>query len=207
MFERKLALENVAFGQSPFAFEIERGDDLAVQDDVFDIRRVFGDGVDDVVAELFFFRVPVEAGRQLVGRVLHEARKNVFSRRRKRRIGERRNHHVDVGMRRPVAVFRFVVGLLHVLDAGRDRHRAAQVRADSRHALEIRQAVERHVDLAGRSAELVALHAFHEFVGQMAGLDHLGKREPRIDAGGNDVGINLVAVREHDADGASVLDR
>ena len=126
MFEREFALEDVAFAQSPFAFEVERRDDLAVQDDVFDVGRVFGDGVDDVVAEFFFFRVPVEAGRQLVGRVLHEARENVFARRRERRVGERRNHHVDVGVRRPVPVFRFVVGLLHVLDAGRDRHGAAQ---------------------------------------------------------------------------------
>ena len=34
LFERKLALENVAFGQAEFALEIERRDDLAVQDDV-----------------------------------------------------------------------------------------------------------------------------------------------------------------------------
>ena len=40
----------------------------------------------------------------------------------------------------------------------------------------------------------------------MAGLDHLGKREPRIDAGRNNVGVNFVAVREHNAGGASVLD-
>src|SRR5208282_3928346 len=35
LFERKFALEDVAFAQSPFAFEVERGDDLAMQNDVF----------------------------------------------------------------------------------------------------------------------------------------------------------------------------
>src|SRR5260370_22788376 len=50
------------------------------------------------------------------------------------------------------------------------------------------------------------MHAFHEFVGEIAGLDHLCKSEPRIDAGGDNVGVNLVAITEHYADGASVLD-
>ena len=31
LFQRKLALENVALAQSPLAFEIERGDDLPVR--------------------------------------------------------------------------------------------------------------------------------------------------------------------------------
>ena len=34
LLERKLALEDVAFGQAELAFEVERRDDLAVQDDV-----------------------------------------------------------------------------------------------------------------------------------------------------------------------------
>ena len=80
------------------------------------------------------------------------------------------------------------------------------MQAVPRHAFEIRQAVERHVDFAGGPAELVALHAFHEIIGQIAGLDHLGKRKPRIDAGRNHVSVNFVAAREHNAGGASVLD-
>ena len=40
LLERELALEDVAFGQSPLALEIERGQDLAMQDDVLDVRRV-----------------------------------------------------------------------------------------------------------------------------------------------------------------------
>src|ERR1700690_4403210 len=37
LFERQFALEDVAFAQSPFTLQIERGDDLAMQDDVFNI--------------------------------------------------------------------------------------------------------------------------------------------------------------------------
>ena len=99
LLQRELALEDVAFAQSELAFQIERRDYLAVQDDVFDIRRVLGNGVDHVVAKRFFLIVPVQAGPQLVRRVLHEARHDVLSRRRDRRIGQRGNDHVNVRRR------------------------------------------------------------------------------------------------------------
>ncbi len=51
LLERQLALEDVAFGEPPLALEVEGRQDLAVQDDVLDVRRVLGDGVDDGVAE------------------------------------------------------------------------------------------------------------------------------------------------------------
>src|SRR5436190_15899071 len=59
LFERKLALEDVAFGQSPLTFKIERRDDLAVQNDVFDIGRVFSNRINDSVAESFFLSIPI----------------------------------------------------------------------------------------------------------------------------------------------------
>ena len=66
LLERKLALENIAFAQSEFAFEIERRHHLFVQDDVFDIRRVFGNRVDHVVAECFSSARPSSSpGRSL----------------------------------------------------------------------------------------------------------------------------------------------
>ena len=90
MLQRQLALEDVSFAQSEFAFEIERRHNLTVQNDVFDIRRIFGNRVDHCIAKLFFLGVPVEAGREFVGRVLHEARHDVLARRRNRGIGQRR---------------------------------------------------------------------------------------------------------------------
>ena len=58
LLERQLALEDVAFGQPELALEVERRQDLAVQDDVLDVRRVLGDGVDDGVAERLALVVP-----------------------------------------------------------------------------------------------------------------------------------------------------
>src|SRR5579862_2382535 len=69
LLKRKLALEDVAFAQSPLAFEIERRHHLAMQDDVFDVGRVLGNGVDDSIAKCFFLVVPIQAGSQFVGRV------------------------------------------------------------------------------------------------------------------------------------------
>src|ERR1700722_14303482 len=62
LLQRKFALEDVAFTQSPLAFEIKRRDDLFVQNDVFDVGCILGDGVDDGIAEGFFLVVPVQAG-------------------------------------------------------------------------------------------------------------------------------------------------
>src|SRR5579863_455546 len=79
LFERELSLEDVALGQSPLAFEIERSDDLLLDDDVFQVRCVLRDRVDHRVAERLFFSVPTEPGRQLVWCVLHEARHHVLA--------------------------------------------------------------------------------------------------------------------------------
>ena len=181
LLERELALEDVAFGQSQLAFEIERRDHLPADDDVLDVGREFGDGVDDVVAELFPLLVP-RAFFQLVGRVLHEARHHVLARRRDRRVGQAGNHHVDVRPARVAPVLGIVVGALHVIDAGRNRNCAAQMLPFSGHAGEVGQRIEREVHLARRAAVFVALHFLAEVVGQVLGVDHLQEREVGIDA-------------------------
>src|SRR5216683_530166 len=66
LLERKLALEDIAFAQAKIAFQIKRRDHLPVQDDVLDIGRVLGNGIDHVVAEGLFLVIPVQAGTQLV---------------------------------------------------------------------------------------------------------------------------------------------
>ena len=60
------------------------------------------------------------------------------------------------GLRAEPAVLGVVVGALHVVDRRAKRDRAAEVLADARQAAEVRQAVEREVDLARRAAELEA---------------------------------------------------
>src|SRR5580692_11538819 len=205
LLQRKLALENVALAQSPFAFQIEWRNDLLVKDDVFDVWSIFGNGVDDGIAESFFLIIPVQPGTQLVRRVLHEAGQHMLSRRRHRRISQRRNHHVNIRMPGKVPVLRVVISSLHVFDGGGNRNRAAQVSAWSGHALKVRQRVKSHVDFAGRAAKLEPVHLFEKVAGQVLGFNKLGEREARIYAGRNDVGIKFVAVHQHDSLGFAAL--
>src|SRR5262249_28160390 len=59
LLERQLALEDVSFRQAESALDIERRQHLTMQDDVSDVRRVFGERVDDRVAERLAAFVPV----------------------------------------------------------------------------------------------------------------------------------------------------
>src|SRR5258708_5455491 len=142
LLERKLALKNIALREPEFALEIKRGEDLAADDDVFDIGRVLGDGADHVVAESFFLIVPGALGK-FVRRVLHEAGEHVFAGRRDAGISDTGNDHVDVGPARQTAVLGVVVSALHIFHTGRNGDSAAKMRAGARETLEIRERVER----------------------------------------------------------------
>src|ERR1700746_3152844 len=80
LLERKFTLEDVSFAQTPLTLEIERRDDLLLNDGVLQVRRVLRDSIDDRIAEGFLLVVPVQPGPQLVGRVLHEAREHMLAR-------------------------------------------------------------------------------------------------------------------------------
>ena len=68
LLERQLALEDVALGQARRPLDVERRLDLAVEDDVADVRRELGDPVDDRVAERLALVVPgPELGASLYG--------------------------------------------------------------------------------------------------------------------------------------------
>ena len=54
----QFALKNISLRETEFLLEIPRGDDLAVEDDVFQIRRVFAQRIDYRVAERFAFLRP-----------------------------------------------------------------------------------------------------------------------------------------------------
>ena len=87
LLEGEFTLEDIALRQAEFALEIERGEDLAADDDFFDVGGVLGDGVDYRVAEGFFVIVP-GALREFVWSVLHEAGEDVLARRRDAGVGE-----------------------------------------------------------------------------------------------------------------------
>src|SRR3989304_4703264 len=83
LLESQLALEDVALGQADDALHVERRVHLAPDDDLPDVRRPLGDGVDDRVAEGFALVVPgAQARVQPVRRVLHEAADDVLAGRR-----------------------------------------------------------------------------------------------------------------------------
>src|SRR5713226_7204973 len=147
LFQGKLTLKNISFRQSEFTFEIERRQDLPMQNDVADIWRVLGDRIDYRVAKLFALIVP-RSFLQVIRRVLNEAGHNVFARRRDRWISETGNYYVDVRTARVATILGIVISALHVFDAGRNRDRAAQVRSRAGQRLEIRQGVEREVYLS-----------------------------------------------------------
>jgi hypothetical protein len=59
LFERKLTLKNIASSKAELALEVERSQNLTTDDQVLNIRSVFGNGVDDGVAEGFALIVRV----------------------------------------------------------------------------------------------------------------------------------------------------
>src|SRR5262245_50004737 len=65
LFERELTLKDVALGQTPLALQIERRHDLTMDDEGFEIRRIFRQRVDHRVAEPFTMLIP----RSLLQRV------------------------------------------------------------------------------------------------------------------------------------------
>src|SRR5713226_3966290 len=71
LFERELALKDVPLRQAELPFEVERRQDLAVTDDVLQVRGVLGDRVDDGVAEFLPLLVP-RPFLQVIRRVLDE---------------------------------------------------------------------------------------------------------------------------------------
>src|SRR6266540_6158667 len=97
LLEAELALEDVALGQAKAALDVERGEHLAVEDDVANVRGDLGDPVDDGVPKRLAIVVPrTETRVEVIWRVLDEAADHVLAGRRHRRINERRNDHVDV---------------------------------------------------------------------------------------------------------------
>src|SRR5579859_1927523 len=205
LLKRKLALKNIALRKAEFALEVERSEDLAADDNFFDVGSVFGDGVDDGVAESFALIVPGAFG-EFVGRVLNKAGHHVLARRCDGRVRQAGNDNVDVGLARKIAVFRIVVGAFHVLDAGRNGNRAAEMSAGAGQTLEIGEGIEREIHFAGRAAEFVAADAFEKIIGEFAGIEKFFESEMRIDAGRDDIGENFFAALQGHTASAAILD-
>ncbi len=205
LLEREFALENISLREAELALEIERRENLAPDDNLFDVGGMFGDGVDDSVAEGFALFVPRPSG-ELVRRVLNEARHNVLARWSDAWIGQAGNDDINVRLARKMAVLRVVIGALHVFDAGRNGNRTAEMRAGAGQALEIGKRVKREIHFARRTSELVAPDAFEKIAREFTGVEKFFKSEMRIDAGRDDFGGDLFAGLQDNAAGAAVFD-
>ena len=117
-------------------------------------------------------------------------------------VAERRDHDVEIWPARKASRLGIVVGALHVLDAGRDRDRAAQVRAWPGQRRELRQRVERQVDLRRRAPIAKTAQVAHEAVRQHRRIENPGEGQMGIQAGRHDARRDLLAVLEPHAHGA-----
>src|SRR5580700_667431 len=161
LLEGELALENIALREAKLALEVERRENLTAGDNLFDVGGVLGDSVDDGVAESFALIVPGALG-EFVGRILNETGHNVLARRSDTRIREAGDDDIDVRFARKAAILGVVIGTLHILDAGRNGNRAAQMSARAGQAFEIGKSVEREIYFAGRAAVFVATNTFQK---------------------------------------------
>src|SRR5882757_8779311 len=50
LIESELTLEDIAFGKADLILDVPRSADLSVQNELFEIRTVLGDGIDDRLA-------------------------------------------------------------------------------------------------------------------------------------------------------------
>src|ERR1700692_1505085 len=78
--------------------------------------------------------------------------------------------------------------------------------ARSGHALEVRQAVERHIHLSGRSTVFEAVDVFEKVGRKVLCFNELIKRKSGIDARRNCVGKDFVAISEDDAFRLAIFD-
>src|SRR5579864_3107526 len=81
LLQAQIAMKDVAFSQTIGAFQVERREHLPGHDRRGNVGGILSDFPDHTIAQQFALVVPVSLA-QMVRNILHEARKNVFARRR-----------------------------------------------------------------------------------------------------------------------------
>src|SRR5690242_19832586 len=115
LIEGKLAMENVAAGETVGGFEIFGRDDLDAFDQAGKIRRIVGESSDDDGAEFPAAEVPIPFPKS-IGRKLHAGGKNVFAFGREFGIENSGNANVEIRRRREFAVLGGVERALEIID-------------------------------------------------------------------------------------------
>ena len=203
-------MEDITAGDAEAALQVERRQYLPVLHNRADVGRILLDQRDHAVAERLAQFVP-RAFAQRVRRVLQEDAHDVLARRRERRIVHGGDGEFEQRPLRRAAILGVVPGALHVLDARANVHRRAVVRAGREGAAgkhpgisrELRQSVEREVDLAACTFDAVVVNRGHEIRIEVAFVEQLQKRQLRIEVRNHRAGFDLLAAPEGHAARAS----
>src|SRR6266851_8811109 len=96
LVESKLAMENVAAGETVGRFKVLRRDDLDAFDEAWKIRGVRGKRANDSGTEFPAAGVPIPF-LQFIRRILNAGRENMLAFRSEGRIKNRRNGDIEIG--------------------------------------------------------------------------------------------------------------
>ena len=121
-------------------------------------------------------------------------------------IGLGRDKYIHIGVFRPRTVLPVIVGTLQPRQRVREMVIAEHQGAFLVEAMEVRQAVQRDVELAGRSANLEVLCLADYILGQVFFIHHIEKGTFGIKVGYHDIGVQLGAVLERHTIGLAMLD-
>src|SRR5262249_4908143 len=182
-------------------FQIERRDDLAIDDGLLEVRRVLLDDVEAAIGKLVFRLVVPGAGLELVRSVLHKHRQEVLAGRGHRRIERRRHRTLDYRVARRDAILGVVVTALDEVLIGTEVHGAVMLRADAGtgHGGEVWRLGQRDVDLHGGAFVADAFDRGEEVGREVFWFEEFLKGPVRIDAAGDLGGLEFFATRQGDA--------
>jgi len=128
LIHRQLAVEDVAFGHADLFLDHCRRADLDMLDQALEIGAVFGDLIDDRLAELLLLLIGPVAALDLRRAVLDETTHEVFTGRRHCRVAESGYERIDIGVLRPGSVLPIVVGAFQAFHRVDEVHVALEQR-------------------------------------------------------------------------------
>jgi len=199
-------VEDVALGDAEGAFEVGRRVETLRHHGTADGRHEAPDLLQQLRLEAIALEAPVRA-RERIRQVLDEAGHHVAARRRERIVDQRGHQAVDPELLRDAAAARFAVSGLRALEPGHERELRAPQRVRARLLVRQSRLLGQHqVELAAGPVHLDAGHRRTELR-----LERRRRHQPEVGAlrvrvRNHERGVDLAAVREHDADRAAAFD-
>src|SRR5437588_5351669 len=185
LVQRKLAVKNVAPGETVTGFQVLRRDDLHSFHQTGEIRRVGAKCVDHRQAEVPSPQVPMPFS-QLVRSALHVNREHMFAVGRERRIENRGNGGIQVRRFGNLTVLRIVEGALQVVNVRPNVNAAGEGSQCILVALErgkTGQTAKREIHLRHVALRAKILDAIREDRIELGRINEMKESAFRIDAG------------------------